>query len=436
MKGWRAPHRLASSVAGESVTTGPSCNQEHRADDSHHRGDPPHHEDATMFARLSRSKDRQIASSGRARRRRPTLESLEGRQLLSLGAELPGTVNTTTRNAQFNSDSATNAGGESVVVWTDTFSSTDHDIRAQRYNSFGGKLGPEIVVSFSSLDEDHAKVAIDGTGRFEVTWTQQVGNDSNVVAQRFDSNGNAIGGVIQVANSSQREYDPAIATDLLGDFVISYTHDFSSTDQDIAYKEYNSSGTLIVFNNPANSTVSETHSSVGISEFGLVDVAWEQAFSANDHDVYMSRYSSTGQFLGRNTISFSSLYDQTPSVSMDNAGDAVVAWEQNNDIVAMRVSSTGAQGPQISIANSSNIEFGPSVAMRRDGGGFVVTYESLTSTSARAKVAEVSAFNSVTTFDAGTNSGQSVSIDGFGDYFISSTGNELDIHARRGFLFS
>src|SRR5262249_21192030 len=158
----------------------------------------------------------------RSSRRRLSLEMLEGRQLMSLGAEIFGTVNTTTRNAQFNSDSATNAGGESVVVWTDTYSSTDHHIPAQRHNSFGRKLGPEIVVSFSGLDEDHAKVAMDGAGRFEVTWTQSLSNgDSNVVAQRFDSNGNAVGGVIPVGLSSFREYDPDIATDLAGDFVIS-----------------------------------------------------------------------------------------------------------------------------------------------------------------------------------------------------------------------
>jgi hypothetical protein len=67
-------------------------------------------------------------------RRRPFLESLEGRQLMSLGAEMIGPVNTTTRGAQSDSDNATNAGGESVVVWTDPYSATDLDLRAQRYN--------------------------------------------------------------------------------------------------------------------------------------------------------------------------------------------------------------------------------------------------------------------------------------------------------------
>ena len=51
-------------------------------------------------------------------------------------------------------------------------------------------------------------------------------------------------------------------------------------------------------------------------------------------------------------------------------------------------------------------------------------------------VAEVSAFNTVTTFDAGADSGATVSIDAFGDYFVTYTGSDLDIHARRGTLFS
>ena len=276
----------------------------------------------------------------------------------------------------------------SSLVWTDTFSSTDHDIRAQRYNSFGGKLGPEIVVSFSSLDEDHAKVAIDGAGRFEVAWTQQVGSDSNVVAQRFDSNGNAVGGVIQVANnSSQREYDPSIAADLFGDFVISYTHDFSSARpghrlqgvQRRAWDAYRRSTTRPTrgLRDPLQR---RDRSEVRAGRRGV------GAGLQPDRPRHLSGplLCHPGRFLGKNTISFSSLYDQAPAVSMDNAGDAVVAWEQNNNIVAMRVSSTGAQGSQINIASTSNVEYGPSVALRTDGGGFVVTYEDLSSTSATA----------------------------------------------------
>src|SRR3954467_15418021 len=88
------------------------------------------------------------------RQRRPSLESLEGRQLMSVGPEFFAPINATTRNNQFNSDNASSNNGTSMVVWTDTCSSSDHDIRAQRFDRFGSRLGPEIAVSLSGLDED------------------------------------------------------------------------------------------------------------------------------------------------------------------------------------------------------------------------------------------------------------------------------------------
>ena len=99
-------------------------------------------------------------------RRRPSMDLLEGRQLMSVGPEFFAPINTTTRNNQFNSDNASSNNGTSVVVWTDTFSSSDHDIRAQRFDRFGSKLGPEIAVSLSGFDEDQPKVAMDSRRQF------------------------------------------------------------------------------------------------------------------------------------------------------------------------------------------------------------------------------------------------------------------------------
>src|SRR5262245_9544903 len=132
-----------------------------------------------------------IRTSNRDRsrtRNRPRLETLEGRQLLSLGAEVAVPVNTTTRSAKFESASASSASGSSVVVWTDTFSATDHDIRAQRFSSLGSKVGAELVVAASTKDERSPSVAMDDLGNFVVSWTEtQPGGDTNVVAKRFNA---------------------------------------------------------------------------------------------------------------------------------------------------------------------------------------------------------------------------------------------------------
>jgi hypothetical protein len=85
----------------------------------------------------------------------------------------------------------------------------------------------------------------------------------------------------------------------------------------------------------------------------------------------------------------------------------------------------------------------PSVALNKQGGGFVVAYiSSDINTGNSSSVAEVSAFDTVTTYSLGNNFNPAVSMDAFGDYFVTydtyetnpnTTGN-TDVHARRGYL--
>jgi hypothetical protein len=191
--------------------------------------------------------------------------------------------------------------------------------------------------------------------------------------------------------------------------------------------------------NVATSSVAETSSSVAMTPDGRFDVAWEQVYSGNDHDIWMKSYSASGIQTGIDAVAYSTAHDQSPSISMDNAGDAVVAWESNFNVKARRISSTGVMGAEINIASTAAIEEEPSVALRRDGGGFVVAYQSDGETAFGIKVAEVSAFDSVTTYDAGVRADPAVSIDAFGDYLLTDTGDvgssTADIHARRGILF-
>jgi hypothetical protein len=395
-----------------------------------------------MIAIRFRNSGRQGASSGpaRDRKRRPSVEALEGRELMSIGPEFLTPVNTTTRLIQSGSDNATSAGGASVVVWTDEFSPLDHDIRAQRFNSFGGRMGPEILVSFSNLDEGSPHVAMDDRGRFVVTWVQALsGGDTNVVARRFDSNGNPAGDLIQVGAGTFQEIDPDVAMDLTGNFVVSYTRNTNNNNPDIFAKRYNSDGQLLNVVNVATSLNAEIHSRVAMTPDGRFDVAWEQAYGANDHDIYLNRYSATGGLLGTQTISFSASNDASPSVAVDNLGNGVVGWEQAGDIKARRFTAAGTVGSEINIASSANLERHASVALKPGGGGFVVAYDSTPSYvfNLSYRVAEVSAFDTVTTVASGFGAEPAVSIDAFNDYLMTSTTLErLDsnISGRRGLL--
>ena len=360
-------------------------------------------------------------------RRRPSMETLEGRQLLSLGLEFP--VNTTTRNFQFDSDVASSSNGMSVVVWTDTFSSSDHDIRAQLYNRFQQKQGPEIIVAGSSRDDDSASVAMDPQGNFVVAWRQtQPGGDTNVLAQRFNSAGVPIGGNVQVGVGTFKEHDPDVAIDAFGRFTVAYVRDTNNNNPDVFAKRYDANNNLLNVFDVGVTSRAETSPSIAMSPDGRFDVAYQFQFSSTDDDILLARFTSAGSLVGTTTVAGSATREQLPSVSMDNFGNAVVAYQKlaangGFDIKAKRVSAAASLGAELNIQSTSANENSPSVALKRGGGGFVVSYNS----TSNVKVTEVSAFDTVVaTHDAGSlRSGPAVSIDGFDHYMLTYTSTEI-----------
>ncbi|WP_435005638.1 hypothetical protein P12x_003453 [Tundrisphaera lichenicola] len=387
-----------------------------------------------MFARPRHPAVRRPRTS-----RRPAFEPLEERQLMSLGPEMIYPINTTNHSARL-SDNATSSGGSSVVVWMEHDNRADTDIRAQRFNSFGTKLGPEISVAFSNLTEHSPAVAMDDLGGFVVTWTQQFPNsETDALAQRFDSNGNRAGGLIEVGVGRPREGSSDVATDRLGNFVISYNRQVGKLTTDVVAKRYDRGGQLLGVLDVAVGTVADSQSSIAMNPNGRFDIAWERGSSGTQHDVLLKRFTAGGGLLGTHFISTNVADDRDASVSMDNAGNAVVAWHRAGDIKARRVGLDGALGVEVSIAGTTAVEFKPAVAQRRGGGGFVVAYEVLVpSGENRTRVAEVSFTNKVSTVDIGVRSDPSLSIDAFGNYLLTYTSHVSivlgDIRGRRGYL--
>jgi hypothetical protein len=373
---------------------------------------------------------------GNRNRNRPNLEMLEGRQLLSLGAEFPSPINTTTRNAEDFSASASSISGAEVVVWTHQDSNTIRDIRAQRL--LNGKLvGPEILVS-TGVAADPASVAINNQGDFVVAWTQIAQNgNTDVLAQAFNPSGNAIAGIVPVATGTYAQTQPHVAMDAAGDFVVSYTRNTNNNNPDIFAKLYNVNEQLLTTVSVATSSAAETNSSVAMTPDGRFDVAYESIFKFN-HSIQLNQYTAQGGLTASLTIA-NNIGDETnPSVSVDNSGNAVVAWQgtdgSGSDILARRVSASGALGPVLTIFAGDS--WSPSVALKRDGSGaFVVTYsiytpvfEVVRGTSASApppggsvEVSEVSAFNQISTVDVGDMSNPAVSINNSGQYLLTYT---------------
>src|SRR5690348_6870322 len=120
-------------------------------------------------------------------------------------------VNTTTQFSQSNPSVASDAAGDSVVVWTGFTLGSDgglHDgVVAQLYAPDGQRVGVEFQVNNFSLRFNDSKlqprVAMDAAGDFVVTWYEQhVDNPAdffnspqeyNIFAKLYDKTGTALG---------------------------------------------------------------------------------------------------------------------------------------------------------------------------------------------------------------------------------------------------
>jgi hypothetical protein len=120
----------------------------------------------------------------RAQSVRPTFETLENRDCPSLfGVEHQ--VNTTVVNDQAESANASAGNGLRVVVWTD-HSAGNANIKAQRYN-VNGKVGAEITVADTPADEYEPDVAMDAAGNFVVVWTVDGPSRKDILGRRYSA---------------------------------------------------------------------------------------------------------------------------------------------------------------------------------------------------------------------------------------------------------
>jgi hypothetical protein len=415
-----------------------------------------------MLNSISRKKGGAATSKGAGfrarcpRRVRPALDVLEGRMVLSfVGSE--SLVNPPDPGVQFDAVGASSANGTSVAVWVSQFSATDHDIYAQRYDTTGAKVGPVIPIETSGTDAIAPTVAMDANGNFVVAWENfySTSGNADIMARYYSATGVDQTGPLTVAGSSKTEFNPDVAASN-GSFVVSYTLNFSSTDQDVRAHRYTVSGGTVTdagdFGVATTGAEDETSSSVAMAPDGSFDVAYQSTFNGNgaDHDILISRFSPTGAVLASATIvQNSSLDEQSPDVAMDNAGNAVVAYQKASfatgytEVKARRVSNAGVVGPEIAISSSpTGQKMDPSVALAPTGGAFVVAYESLDPKPPVAiEVAEVSATDQVLTkLGPVTGASPSVSIDGFNRYMVAYTkavdSSNVDAFTRRALLTS
>jgi hypothetical protein len=337
--------------------------------------------------------------------------TVQGQRYSSGGAPLGGQfqVNSFTANP-YAPDVAADADGDFVVVWmsygspgTDT---SGGSIQARRFASDGTPLGDQFQVNTytTSLQEDPA-VASRTDGAFVVVWESagSVGSDSDgysIQGQRYASDGGTLGGQFQVNGyTTDNQNDSSVAMDADGDFVVTW-ESYGSSGSDasgdsVQGQRYDSSGGPLGGQFQVNSYVTGYQSDPGVTmdPGGDFVVAWESATSAGGDTSYSSiqarRYASNGTPLGDDfqVNSYTTSYQESPSVRADADGDFVVAWASSgsfgsdtgygSSIQARRYASDGASlGGEFQVNTYTTDYQTRPVAASAGDGDFVVAWQS------------------------------------------------------------
>jgi len=319
-------------------------------------------------------------------------------------SDATNTMNTVIPDFQVNDDQesssqwcpsmAVDGSGNFVIVWQDERHGDD-DIYAQRYSSDGTALGVNFNVNDDqeSADGSLPSIAVDESGNFVIVW-QYVGNfSSTIYAQRYSSDGIALGGNFKVNDDQEFAYhvDPSISSDGSGNFVIVWQYSRNDSS-DIYAQRYTSDGTSLGGNfkvNDDQESVYHANPSVSTDGSGNFVIAWR--YSRNDStDIYAQRYASDGIALEGNfkvndnmgTVWTHPRSTGHPiSISSDGSGNLVIVWQDSRndkgDIYAQRYASDGtALGGNFKVNDDQESDFPEYPFISSDiSGNFVITWD-------------------------------------------------------------
>jgi hypothetical protein len=226
-------------------------------------------------------------------------QGVAGQRFASSGAPVGPEfiVNTHTAGYQLSSEVAADAAGGFVVVWQSGQEGAYTGIYARRYGSGGIPLGPEFHVNtFTPYFQTGPAVASAADGAFVVVWQSYVllGPSLGIHGQRYSSSGVPVGAEFRVDTTATNfPVQPAVASDSSGDFVVTWTSDYSAFD--VFGQRFASSGIRLgpEFRVNTYTTASQQQAAVApgpLGDFVIVWKSWGQDGSA---------YGVFGQRFGR-----------------------------------------------------------------------------------------------------------------------------------------
>ncbi|MBN2366949.1 MAG: Ig-like domain-containing protein [Calditrichaeota bacterium] len=217
----------------------------------------------------------------------------------------------------------------------------------------------------SGSDQEWSSLASDGSGNFVVVWADTRNGLREIYAQRFSSDGSAIGPNFRVNDDqNSRKSSADVAMDDQGNFIIIWCSNLN-----IYAQRYSMYGQPLGKNFKVNQDFgywSQGSAKISTDTNGNFIIAW-QAWSdpvSDKYFIYAQRFTGDGMPLGNNfKVSDDTVSGRrwNPHISMDPQGNFVITWQDERngdwDIYAQRFTDDGSpRGPNFRVNDDPGTE--------------------------------------------------------------------------------
>jgi hypothetical protein len=185
----------------------------------------------------------------------------------------------------------------------------------------GGAWQPPIAVTKAGKDQYRTAVAVDGSGRPWVFWSENRGGNFDIFTSPVDQSGPQ--SEIRISKESGSDIDPVAVTDSNGKVWVAW-QGWRDGRAAIFTAHQDSNG----FTQPekiSNSDKNEWDPAIAADKAGRVAVAWDSYRSGN-YDVYARTWSNS--WAAEVPIAASARYEAYPSIAFDPKGRLWVAYEE------------------------------------------------------------------------------------------------------------
>lgn len=293
-------------------------------------------------------------------------------------------VATTPPGAVGSADVAMDADGDFVITWGGSMYQSNSGIVARRYDAAGQPQGAEFTVSADGRVFEPA-IAMDADGDFVVAWRRLFGfaSDQGVYARRYTAAGDPLGGDFFVSGGIADRRAPSVAMDADGDFVVGWGgYRKGDSGGGIYGRRYSADGQALGAVFRANTSALDFLSSWSIAADGEGDfvIVWSGVLvgGANASSTYARRFNSVGQPLGEEfRVNTTTAGGYEAAVAADPDGDFVVIWQTGDGVFARPYTAAGQPlGAESSVAANAGVSHSAPVAAADAAGNFVVTWQS------------------------------------------------------------